>query len=205
MISAYLAAVLVLGLLAATPGPDVAVVTRYALSGGRGPATRTAVGVVLGLTAWGAATVVGLAALLAASADAFAVVRVAGAAFLVALGVMALWRSRRAPSEQAAPSPPPAGERPLRAGLFTNLLNPKIAVFYTSMLPTLVPRGASAALWLPLLVATHAALSLGWLSGYAAVFSRSRDVLARPRVRRRLEQATGAVLIALGVRVAVSR
>ncbi len=204
MVSAYLAAVLVLGLLAAAPGPDVAVVTRYALSGGRGPATRTAVGVVLGLAAWGAATALGLAALLAASAGAYAVVRLGGAGFLITMGVLALWRSRRVGAEPAPPLPP-AGERPLRAGLFTNLLNPKIAVFYTSMLPTLVPRGASAALWLPVLVATHAALSLGWLSGYAAVFSRSRAILGRPRVRRRLEQAAGAVLIALGLRVAISR
>lgn len=204
MLSAYLAAVLVLGLLAATPGPDVAVVTRYALSGGRGPATRTAVGVVLGLAAWGAAAALGLAALLAASADAYAVVRLVGAVFLVTMGVLALWRSRRVNSDQAA-SVPTGGERAMRAGLFTNLLNPKIAVFYTSVLPTLVPRGASAVLWLPVLVATHAALSLGWLSGYAAVFSRSRAVLGRSSVRRRLEQVTGAVLITLGLRVAISR
>lgn len=204
MLSAYLAAVLVLGLLAATPGPDVAVVTRYALSGGRGPATRTAVGVVLGLAGWGAAAALGLAALLAASADAYAVVRLVGAVFLVTMGVLALWRSRRVNSDQAA-SVPTGGERAMRAGLFTNLLNPKIAVFYTSVLPTLVPRGASAVLWLPVLVATHAALSLGWLSGYAAVFSRSRAVLGRSSVRRRLEQVTGAVLITLGLRVAISR
>ncbi len=204
MLSAYLAAAAVLALLAAVPGPDVAVVSRYALSGGWAPASRTAVGVVIGLAAWGAATAIGLAALFAASATAFTLVRLAGAAYLVTLGVITLRRSG-AVADAAASHPALAAGRPLRAGLCTNLLNPKIAVFYTTVLPTLVPHGAAPALWLPALVATHAALSLGWLSGYAAVFSRSRNLLGQPRVRRRLEWVTGAVLIGLGVRVALTR
>ncbi len=204
MLSAYLAAAAVLALLAAVPGPDVAVVSRHALSGGWAPASRTAVGVVIGLAAWGAATVIGLAALFAASATAYTLVRLAGAAYLLTLGVITLQRSA-AVADAAASHPARAGQHPLRAGLLTNLLNPKVAVFYTTVLPTLVPHGGSPALWLPALVATHAALSLGWLSGYAAVFSRSRDVLGRPQVRRRVERATGVLLIGLGVRVAISR
>jgi threonine/homoserine/homoserine lactone efflux protein len=84
------------------------------------------------------------------------------------------------------------------------MLNPKIAVFYTGALPALVPHGASPGVWLPILVATHVALSLGWLTAYAVICSRSRSMLRSPRVRTRLEGITGVTLIALGLRVAQS-
>ena len=108
MLSAYLAAAAVLALLAAIPGPDVAVVSRYALSGGWAPASRTAVGVVIGLAAWGAATAIGLAVLFAASATAFTLVRLAGAAYLLTLGVITLRRSA-AVADAAASYPARAG------------------------------------------------------------------------------------------------
>ncbi len=199
--ASYLTAITVLALLAAVPGPDVAVVTRFGLTSGRRPATRAALGVVGGLIVWGVLTVLGLAAVLAASAGAYAVVKLAGAAYLTFVGLRVLWRSRKA-SLPWLGEPGKLGGRPLRTGLLTNLLNPKIAVFYTSVLPSLVPHGGSPGLWLPVLVATHAALSLGWLTGCAIVFSRSGSVLRRPRIRRLLDALTGTVLIGFGLRVA---
>jgi threonine/homoserine/homoserine lactone efflux protein len=202
MLAAYVTAAGVLTLLAIVPGPDVAVVTRVAVLSGRAAGGRAALGVVLGLAVWGALTVLGLAAVLAASSRLYTAVKVAGAAYLMVLGVSAIWRSR---AEAVAPPPAVRGEspgRPLRMGLTTNLLNPKIAVFYTSALPALVPHGGSPALWLALLVATHAAVTLCVLSCYAAFFSARRAMLTSPRVRRLLDRLTGVALIAFGVRIA---
>jgi threonine/homoserine/homoserine lactone efflux protein len=201
VLGSYLTAVAVLALLAVVPGPDVAVVTRFALTSGRPAAVRAALGVVLGLLVWGVLTVLGLAAVLASSAQAYTVVKLVGAAYLVLMGVRTLWRSRMS-SGVSGDGPGPARGRPLRVGLLTNLLNPKIAVFYTSVLPSLVPHGASPVIWLAVLVATHVALSLGWLTGYAVVFSRSRSLLGGPRVRRCLDWMTGVVLIGFGLRLA---
>jgi threonine/homoserine/homoserine lactone efflux protein len=200
--ASYLAAVALLALLALVPGPDVAVVTRYALIGGRRAGSRAVFGVIIGLLVWGTLTVVGLAAILAASSTAYTLVKVAGATYLVFLGLRALWRSRRGSDAGESYRGSPGGH-PLRTGLMTNLLNPKIAVFYASVLPSLVPHGALPIVWLPILVLTHVLLSLLLLTGYSAVFSRSRSVLDRPRVRRLIDAITGVVLIGFGVRVAI--
>ena len=200
MLSAYAAAVGALLLLTLVPGPDVAVVTRFALGSGRAAGARAAAGVVAGLAVWGTLTVVGLAAVLAASTTAYTVVKIVGAVFLVAMGVRMLWRSRGSGASPADAAPVETGH-PGRSGLLTNVLNPKIAVFYTCLLPSLVPAGGSPRVWLPLLVLTHAGLSLAWLVGYAAVVSRARSALGRPGVRAVLDRVTGGVLVAFGVKV----
>ena len=200
--SSLLAAVLVLALLTVVPGPDVAVVTRVALGSGRLAAARTAAGVAAGCLVWGVLTAAGLAAILAASAHAYAVVKLVGAAYLVFLGVQALWRSRRGTASAASESAPRGEGRPFVTGLLTNLLNPKIAVFYTGLLPQLVPAGAPVGITLLGLVVVHAVLGLVWLNAYAALLHGVRGTPTRPRVRRAMERVTGAVLIGFGVQVA---
>ncbi|HEX6497873.1 MAG TPA: LysE family translocator [Micromonosporaceae bacterium] len=203
MVRPILFAVLALGLLTVVPGPDMAVVTGSAVAGGRRAAARTATGVVTGLLLWGLLSVAGLAAVLVASAKAYSVVRIAGAVYLVLFGVRSWWGTRRS---QTPPVVPP-GEAKVagwRAGLLTNLLNPKIAVFYTSLLPQLVPPAAPRTATMAGLVLTHAALSLLWLYGYAVLLNRFRPVLNRPRVRRWLQRATGTVMIGFGLRVALA-
>lgn len=191
----------VLALLTVVPGPDMAVVTKRAIASGRAEALRTAAGITTGLLVWGAFTVVGLAAILAASAEAYFVVKILGAAYLGFLGLQALWQSRR--SAPLPPGPTATGSRrAYLTGLITNVLNPKIAVFYTGLLPTLAPRGLSTAAGMGLLVLLHAALTLAWLGSYACLVSRARSVFERPRVRRLLDRVTGVVLIGFGVRVA---
>lgn len=201
MLASYLAAVAALALLTILPGPDVAVVTRFTLADGRAAGIQAAAGVVGGLLLWGALTVVGLASVLAASGLAYSIVKFAGALFLVGMGLRVLWRSRRATAIHVAAASGSAG-RPLRSGFLTNLLNPKIAVFYTSLLPSLVPPGGAARGWLPILVGTHVLLSFAWLAGYSAVLVRSRVLMTRPRVRVVLDRITGCVLVGLGLRVA---
>jgi threonine/homoserine/homoserine lactone efflux protein len=196
------AAVLVLALLTVVPGPDVAVVTRVALGSGRRAGAWTAAGVAAGCLVWGGLTVAGLAAILAASAEAYTAVKLIGAAYLVFLGVQALWRSRPVTEPPVVEVAPDRDGRPIVTGLLTNLLNPKIAVFYTGLLPQLVPAGAPVEATLLGLVVVHAVLTLAWLNAYAALLHRARSTLTRPGVRRAMERLTGCVLIGFGVRVA---
>lgn len=202
--ASFAAAVLALTLLTVLPGPDVAVVTRLALSHGRAEAFRGSLGIVCGLLVWGLLTVAGLAALLAASATAYAVVKFAGAAYLVLLGVQAIWHSRDRAVDMSAATSASGTAKGFRVGVVSNVLNPKIAVFYTGLLPNLVPPGASTGVTLVGLVLVHCLLSLAWLTLYAAVLQRASGVLQRPTVRQRLERVTGVVLIGFGVRVALA-
>jgi threonine/homoserine/homoserine lactone efflux protein len=197
----------VAALLTVTPGADMALVTRNALDGGQRAAFATTLGIVTGIMAWALLSAVGIAALLAASATAFSILKLAGAAYLVVLGVRAIWRSRgRATPERNAP-PERVGERgsPFLQGLLTNLLNPKIAVFYTTLLPQFIVPGDPVLIKSLVLAAIHNALGLVWLSGYAWAVTTAGDLLRRPRARRALDRLTGVVLIALGVRLALER
>ncbi|MER5781762.1 LysE family translocator [Streptomyces mobaraensis] len=192
----------VLALLTVVPGPDMAVVTKRAVAAGRAEGLRTAAGITAGLLAWGVFTVVGLAAVLAASAEAYLAVKLLGAGYLAFLGLQALWQSRRGAPALTAEAAPRSSRGAFVTGLVSNLLNPKIAVFYTGVLPTLAPDGLSATAGMSLLVLLHAVLTLAWLGTYAYVVSRARSVFERPRVRRALDRVTGVVLLGFGVRIA---
>jgi threonine/homoserine/homoserine lactone efflux protein len=202
MTLALLGAVLALALLTIMPGPDVVIVTRIVLAHGRTAAFRTALGIATGLLFWGFLTVIGLAALLAASAGAYMVVKFAGAAYLIWLGIRTIWHSRQYAANEPAVMKRQRARRPWLTGFINNLLNPKIAVFYTSLLPQLVPIGVPHALTLFALVIAHAVLTVSWLTTYTYAINRSVRVLHRPRVRRALDRLTGVVLIGFGIRVA---
>lgn len=182
-----------------TPGVDMALVTRNALVGGRRAALATALGINLGILFWSVAAALGLAAVLASSTEAFTAVKLAGAAYLVWLGIQAL-RSRG--SGHATVGGPAALRGPFRQGLASNLLNPKIAVFFTGLLPQFVGDGAGAAELL-VLGALFNLMGVLWLSAYGLAVARGRAVFGRPRVRRALDRVTGVVLIGLGVRLAL--
>ncbi|MEU4731683.1 LysE family translocator [Streptomyces sp. NPDC023588] len=208
MLPALLGATGILVLLTVVPGPDMAIVTRQAVTRGRGDGLRTVAGIAVGLLVWGALTVAGLAALLAASAEVYLVVKLAGAAYLCRLGIRCL----RGPGTEPGVEPgaglaedqPEARGGAWRTGLVANVLNPKIAVFYTGLLPTLAPPGLRPATGMALLVLIHVLLTLVWLGTYVYVLSRARRFFARPRVRRALDRTTGVVLIGFGVRVATT-
>jgi threonine/homoserine/homoserine lactone efflux protein len=149
---------------------------------------------------WGAASACGVAAVLNASAEVFTAVKLAGAGYLVWLGLKAV----RHAGDHGASGRARAGS-PFRQGLLCNLLNPKAGIFFTALLPQFVSPDDPALLVSLLMTAIAAAASLAWLSLYATVVPRAGDVLRRPPVRRALDRATGAVLIGLGVRLALTR
>jgi threonine/homoserine/homoserine lactone efflux protein len=204
VVLAFLAAVGALALLTLLPGPDFAVVVRWAAAGGRRSDMLAAVGVAAGLLIWGALTVLGLSALLAASPIAYAVVRYLGAAYLVWMAARPLWRSFREPaSPPSAADEIAAGSTAFRQGLLTNLLNPKIAAFYVGVLPLLVPTGAPRSLTLAVLVLCHIVLGLIWLGTVSVLVARGSRVLSRPRVRAWLDRVTAVVLLGFAARLAV--
>jgi threonine/homoserine/homoserine lactone efflux protein len=198
--------VAVSALVIVAPGPDTALTIRNTLVGGRRSGLGTALGVVAGQSVWVLATSAGLAALLAAWHPAFVAVRLAGAAYLVFLGVQAVRAAvfSSAPPAEAAGRSPGRRLRPSRAlgqGMLSNLGNPKMAVFFTSLLPQFAPAGGGFASLLRL-GAIFCGMTLVWLSLYVLVVSRAGEVIRRQRVWRTLEGITGTVMIGLGVRVA---
>jgi threonine/homoserine/homoserine lactone efflux protein len=181
-----------------TPGVDMALVTKNGLLHGRRAARATALGVNLGIFLWTLAAALGLAAVIAASAAAFLAIKLAGALYLVYLGVRTLLGSH----EPVAVAP---RGNAFRQGLTSNLLNPKIAVFFTSLLPQFVDAQHAQPQDLLLLGVLFNCLGVIWLLTYASLVARGRDLLARPRVKRALDRASGVALVGLGVRLAFER
>src|SRR5271168_221709 len=139
VVQSLLAFVAAASLVTITPGLDTALVLRAAAADGRRAGAWAAAGVGAGCLTWGAAVALGLTALLAASTAAYVALRWAGAAYLLYLGVRLLLAPRSAMQIDTAPT---AGAHPFRRGLLTNLLNPKVGVFYVSFLPQFIPSGA---------------------------------------------------------------
>jgi threonine/homoserine/homoserine lactone efflux protein len=189
------------------PGQDTVLTIRNTLLGGRRVGVYTALGVSSGLLLWAVAASAGLAALLASSEAAFAALKLAGAAYLVWLGLHALARALRDDDDalEMRPSAQLAPGTAYRQGLVSNLGNPKIGVFFTSLLPQLTPAGGASFAFLLGLGLLFCLMTLAWLTGYAAVAARAGDVLRRGRVRRVLDSLTGAVLVALGLRLAAEQ
>ena len=187
--------VLVAAVVICTPGPDTALTLRNTLLGGRGNGLRTAQGVAVGQALWTLAASAGVAALVAASQPVFAALRVVGAVYLVWLGLQSLRAAWRGRSDDAAPRGSSAG---FRQGLLSNLANPKMAVFFTSLLPQFGTGFGE----LLLLGFFFAAMTLVWLSAAALAIARTSRVLVRGRVRRALDAFSGLALAALGIRLA---
>jgi threonine/homoserine/homoserine lactone efflux protein len=186
-----------------TPGQDTALTIRNTLGGGRRGGIATAAGVALGQAIWTLAASAGVVALLSASEPAFRALKLAGAAYLVYLGaqsILAAIRRRehgRTPRETASLGP----ARALRQGLVSNLGNPKMAVFFASLLPQFAGGESAAFVALLALGLLFCALTLAWLTLYALAVDRLRHVLAGP-ARRALDGLTGIVLVLFGARLA---
>jgi threonine/homoserine/homoserine lactone efflux protein len=191
----------VAALVIVTPGQDTALTIRNSLLGGRLSGLSTALGVSVGQCAWAVATSAGLAALLVASEPAFVALRLFGAAYLILLGAQALRAAvGRRSSRMIGAAAKRGTARPVvgfRQGLVSNLGNPKMAVFF----PSLLPQFAHSFVALLVLGLVFAAMTLLWLSLYALVVSRAGDLLRRPRIGRVIDAVVGAVLVAFGVRL----
>ena len=183
-------------LVIVTPGQDTALTIRNSLLRGRRSGVLTAAGVCSGQCVWAVATSVGLAALLVASEVAFVALRLIGAAYLCFLGAQALYGALRGSHKQELATGPRRSA--FRQGLVSNLGNPKMAVFFPSLLPQFAHSfGALLALGI-----VFACMTFAWLTAYAFAVARAGDVLRRPKVKRAVEAVVGTVLVAFGVRLA---
>ncbi|HRD35035.1 MAG TPA: LysE family translocator [Rhodocyclaceae bacterium] len=207
--SALLAFSLAAALLTLTPGLDTALVLRTAAVEGGRRAMQAGSGIVVGVLAWGVIAAFGLGAVLAVSRTAYAVLQMAGAAYLLWLGLNLLWAARydrpALPQEAGRDSPPGGGRRWFLRGLLTNLLNPKVGVFYVSLLPQFIPADVPVVGFSVLLAGIHAAMGLAW---FAALVLATRPLarwLRQPVVTRSLDALTGLALMLFGLRLALSR
>ena len=205
VLPAFLLAVL---LIAASPGPAMALILRRAALRGLRGAVPTVLGLEAGLYVWALAAAAGFAALVAASEIAYLVLRIAGAAFLVVLGVRAwraAWLQRR-----GAEVPEPLAVSPARGwaafgeGVVVMLANPKAAVFMIAFYPQFVPADMPLFATTAVLAALQVVLETGFYLALAAGVARAGGWLRRPRIRARLEAVSGTVLVGLGLRVAVT-
>lgn len=223
MTSSLLAFIPVALLLTLLPGADTALVTRNALALGLRGARWTILGILTGCLIHATASALGLSAILATSARAYETVKLIGAAYLVWLGIQSI-RSAGVPVregagangdpcdseraervEQSVPIATSFNGHPFTQGFLTNILNPKVALFYLTFLPQFIPTGAPVLRTSLLLAMIHNVLGFAWLSLYARFVDRLRVALTRPMVKAWLERVTGGVLVALGARLAWDR
>lgn len=195
----------VAALVIVTPGPDTALTIRNALLGGRRAGTLTAAGVATGQLCWTVAAAAGVTAVLLASEPLFVALKLAGGAYLCWLGIQALRSaiSGRVPEhgEHGQPLDP---RRAYRQGLTSNLANPKMAAFFTGLLPGFAGGAHPSFAAMLGLGAIFCVLTFVWLAAYSAAVDRAAGFLSRTRVMRWIEGLTGAVLLWLGVRVATA-
>lgn len=209
------------------PGADMALVMRQVFLGGTELARRTILGNMTGILVHATALAAGLSALIYASAEAFTAVKLAGAAYLVFLGIQTLRSARRGawhepPGGEGAPveggdEPVVGAEAESRRrdvpsmrmayvqGLVSTVLNPKPAIFFLSIIPQFLDTTRAVLPQIALLTGIHILIGLVWLNAYAVMIARAHRTLTKPSVRRWLESATGTVLILLGLRVAVEQ
>jgi threonine/homoserine/homoserine lactone efflux protein len=186
--------------LIALPGPDQALIMRNALVGGRSAGVRTMLGGASGLALHATAAALGVSALLATSAAAYATLKLVGVAYLVYLGAKMLLSSRKPPE----PEREARAGRPYLQGFVSNALNPKVALFFLTFVPQFLPDHGST---LPLalaLSATFAAIYLAWFTGLIRLVALASDALRRPRVKAWIERVTGGALVAFAVRLAAA-
>lgn len=204
MLPAFLLAVL---LISASPGPAMALILRRAALRGTRAAVPTVLGLEAGLYLWALAAGGGLAALVAASASAYTVLRVVGAAILITLGLRAwraAWRDRGAPAPAAGGSGSHHPRKAFLEGVVVQIANPKAAVFMFAFYPQFVPQDGPVLLWTAGLAALQVLVETALYLSLAAAVGRASSWFRRPRIRRRLEALSGTALIGLGLRVAAT-
>ncbi|TME68719.1 MAG: LysE family translocator [Chloroflexi bacterium] len=193
-------------LLAVTPGPDMAVVTKNALAHGRRGVVLTTSGIGLALVVWVTATAIGLSALLRTSGGVLFALKLVGACYLAYLGIRALLDSRQRPADLLAGMPAAARAGSVfRQGFLSAISNPKLGVFFVTFLPQFVLPGQPVLARLLELGVTFAVIGWIWMNVYGIFVTRLRDVITTPRVRQWMQRVTGVVLLGFGARLALER
>jgi threonine/homoserine/homoserine lactone efflux protein len=182
-----------------TPGPATALVIRNALRGGKHAAWATTAGNSTGIFLWATASVLGISALVSASEAAFATLKIVGAVVLVLIGLQSLYRARKGVPFDIVES---RSRNHYREGLLTSFANPKLAVFFVALFPQFIPEGDPVLPATILMASIIVAMDLVWFTVLAVVVARAKRAFVERGWARRMEAASGSVLVALGVRLA---
>ena len=209
MIQLMLLFIVAATLLTITPGVDTAMVLRTSTSCGPRNGAAASAGICLGLLVWGMSAAFGLTALLAASELAFNIVKWAGAAYLVYLGIKLLMKPRTSLTVDRASLDSPTNNRgnmgAFYKGLLSNILNPKVGVFYVTFLPQFIPHGVNVAGFSILLASIHVLITLVWFAFLIALTVPLGRFLSQPRVVRNLDRLTGCVFVGFGAKLALAK
>ncbi len=227
-----IAFVVVSAVLTIIPGPDLMFILRTSAHG-RGPAVAAALGAAAAALVWGAAAAFGVAALLRSSADAFEIVKLVGAAYLIFLGLRTLWQSRKTRKIMTAARPAAAAgagrdgaEAAGQAGTVAaegaavpmvsarrafalaagiDLFNPKTGLFYVAVLPQVIPHDVPALRSTLLFAGVDSLVAAGLFTGVACAAAALIGCLRRPGFVRGLERTTGLSMVGIGIRTAIER
>jgi len=202
LLAAYVAAA---SILTITPGVDTAMVLRSAAAGGPRAGLTAAVGISTGCLLWGAAIATGLGALLTASTFAYTVLKCAGSVYLLWLGTRLLLLPRDGFAAAQDGDIRLNADQSFRHGFLTNILNPKIGIFYVTFLPQFIPAGANITNYSLMLSAIHVGIGLVWFAGLITASVPLRRFLQQPRTTKILDRATGSVFLLFGARLAFSK
>lgn len=206
LVQALIAFTLAAGLLTVTPGVDTLMVLRTFAAEGPRRAILAAIGIGTGCLLWGAAVALGVGALILAAPMLFLAMKWAGAAYLAWIGLGLLLRPRASLATVSAAAALPGGALTwFRRGLVTNLLNPKIGIFYLSFLPQFVPQGYAPPTFIFLLACLHVVLGLLWFALLIAASLPLGRLLARPRFVRAMDRACGMLFVAMGAKLVLTR
>lgn len=207
MLQNLLSFTILAGLLTMLPGLDTAQVLRSVTIGGKSIAYATVSGILTGVWIWGAAAALGISALLVASHIAYTIVKWAGAAYLIYLGIKMFWESRKITQEsiQAKIADKTSSRKAFNRALLINLTNPKTGVFYIAILPQFLPHEFPALVGGLLLATIHNLLALIWFTMMIFGASFAKETLQNPRVQQIIERASSLALIGFGIRVAFEK
>lgn len=189
--------------VAVTPGPDSLLVLRNTLARGRNAGIRVASGAAAGSLIWGLACAIGIAAILAASAELYRTVQLLGACYLIVLGIKACASANAHEAGSSLESRRGRWTSGFRAGLLSNVLNPKVGLFFLAVMPQFIPHGSSPVTYSLTFAVVDSAVALSWLVALAWLGDRANAALNRASIRRLLDRIAGVVLIALGAKIAL--
>ena len=196
-------------LVTIAPGADMALVMRQVFIGGTALAHRTILGNMSGLVVHAIALALGLSVLLSTSAEAYNIVKLVGAGYVVLLGLQTLRSARRGEYQAADAASTGKGVPSMRMayaqGFVSTVLNPKPAVLFYSYVPLFVDQRQPIVPQIAFLTAAHILVGLVWMTLWAHIVQRAHRTLTRRDVRRWLEGITGAVLVLLGLRIALEQ
>ena len=187
------------------PGPDMALVARNVLRHGRSAGFATSAGICTGILAWAIAAALGVATLLATSAVAFTALKLAGAAYLIYLGITTLRARDPLSTDEPAGRSSLSWQTAWLQGALSAMLNPKLGVFFLTLLPQFIAPGDPPALRALQLAVVFELIGLAWLLIYTTMLGALGSALGRPGPRRFVRRLTGTILVGLGARVALER